>query len=76
MLAGTLRSTIWDAIAGDTGQGMFCFQESVAISIGSCLALSRNRGTWIVRAEARARVLQGCGRHRWELALRVDNDNV
>lgn len=44
MLAGTSRSTIWDAIAGNTGQMMFCFQESVAMSLNSCLDLSRSSG--------------------------------
>lgn len=42
MLAGTSRSTIWDAIAGNTGQMMFCFQESTAVSLGSSLDLSRS----------------------------------
>lgn len=40
MLAGTSRSTIWDAIAGNTGWMMFCFQQSTAMSIGSVLDLS------------------------------------
>lgn len=42
MLAGTSRSIIWDAIAGNTGNMMFCYQSSVALSKGACLDLSRN----------------------------------
>lgn len=42
MLAGTSRSTIWDAIAGNTGQMMFCFQESTAMSLDLSLDLSRS----------------------------------
>ena len=45
MLAGTSRSTIWDAVAGNTGNMMFCFQQSVALSQGSCLDLSKTLGT-------------------------------
>ena len=44
MLAGTSRSTIWDAIAGNTGNMMFCYQQSLAMSQGACLDLSRSVG--------------------------------
>ena len=42
MLAGTSRSPIWDAIAGNTGNMMFCYQSSVALSKCLCLDLSKN----------------------------------
>ena len=42
MLAGTSRSPIWDAIAGNTGNMMFCYQSSVALSKNACLDLSKN----------------------------------
>lgn len=44
MLEGTWRSTIRDAIAGNTRQMMFCFQESTALSQKTCLDLSRSSG--------------------------------
>lgn len=44
MLAGTSRSAIWDAIAGNTGQMMFCLQESVAMSLNFSLDLSKSSG--------------------------------
>lgn len=41
-LAGTSRSPIWDAIAGNTGYMMFCFENSTAMSMNMILDLSRN----------------------------------
>lgn len=45
ILAGTSRSPIWDAIAGNTGHMMFCLQESVALSRNEFIDLSRNAGS-------------------------------
>lgn len=42
MLAGTSRSTIWDAIACNTDQMMLCFQKSTAMTLGLSLDLSKS----------------------------------
>jgi DNA polymerase elongation subunit (family B) len=44
LLAGTSRSTIWDAIANNTGLMDFCLIQSTAMSYGLCLDLSRTMG--------------------------------
>jgi len=44
LLAGTSRSTIWDAIANNTGLMDFCLIQSTAMSFGMCLDLSRTLG--------------------------------
>lgn len=41
-LAGSSRSTMWDAIADNTGVMTFCLMQSVAISTGKMLDLGRD----------------------------------
>lgn len=45
ILAGTSRSPIWDACAGNTGYMMFCLQASVALSRNLYIDLSRSAGS-------------------------------
>lgn len=44
-LAGVSRSSIWDAIANNTGWMCFCTIQSMAMKSGLCLDLSRTTGT-------------------------------
>ncbi len=43
-LVGTFRSSIWDAIGGNTGVMMFCLLQSVAMSTGCRLDKSKSSG--------------------------------
>ena len=42
MLAGSARSTVWDAIADNTGVMTFCSMQLVALSYNMILDLGRN----------------------------------
>lgn len=44
-LAGTSRSTFWDAIAGNSGIMVYCYSTSVALSMGMTLDMSTVSGS-------------------------------